>query len=304
MGTFRVVQGLAVLAFAGIVAIILRDADDAGFGRLAQRPLDLLDDEVAQLGVPKAELGVVVSAAAFDQAEPFRVRREVFLRRHQLVEGVDKVFINDIAALLAGQMRGLAIAKVAPGPIGVKGALPVRSAVFEGRLGADIQIGDAQGGLARNAAGPGRPPANAAIVLQKAADGVKSPARTPARQEDTVALGADDQPLVPQLSQGHLRERRRCRAAAADQNRISWRFGIGPYVENSAGDLLKTRSQLPRGERLRGRGFGVHNDHSSRQAVLGDNRRRRQPNRCRQQSERAKFSRRFHLGLICQEGRR
>ena len=69
------------------------NADDAGARRFAEPRLHPPDHEVAQLRVREAEFRAVGRALALEEAEPFRVPGEMFLRWHQRVESVDEALV-------------------------------------------------------------------------------------------------------------------------------------------------------------------------------------------------------------------
>ena len=98
MRSLGVVERLAVRALARTLPVVLGEGDDASLGRFPQPLLHTLGGEVAQLRVGQAKLRVVRRALAFDEAEPFRVFREMLVREDERVECVDETFVADAAA--------------------------------------------------------------------------------------------------------------------------------------------------------------------------------------------------------------
>src|SRR5205807_4189072 len=102
VAAFGVVDRFAVRTFAPAGVIVLRDRNDFCAGRFAQPFFDLLDHVFAQFWIGEAKLGGVVSALAFDEAEPFGMRRKMFLRRDERVKGVTETFVINATAEVFG----------------------------------------------------------------------------------------------------------------------------------------------------------------------------------------------------------
>ena len=87
--TFAVNDGLAVVAFTGIVPVVLGHVIDEILGQFAHLLPETLGDDVQHVGVREAELGVVSSTLACEQAVIFRVVPEKFPGLDERVKGVD-----------------------------------------------------------------------------------------------------------------------------------------------------------------------------------------------------------------------
>jgi hypothetical protein len=202
VAAFGVVDGFAIRALTKTEAIVLRHGNDFRAGRFAQPLLHLLGHVFAQLRIRQAKLGVVVRALAFDQAEPFRMRREIFLGRDQRVKGVAKAFVINAAAEVLGDDPAFVIGAIVRAPMRFETGIPIRPAIFEGGLFADVEIGELERRALGQVRGPGRPPTHAALFLEETVDGIHGAARPAAGEEQFVAAGFDDELFLDRISRG------------------------------------------------------------------------------------------------------
>ena len=121
-------------------------------------------------------------AFAMDEAVPFRVFTKILLRRHQRIKRVAEAFVFHAAPELLWDFPGLVIGAITRLPVRFETREPIGSAIFKRRLLANIQIGDFQSGLVWQVAGPGRPPADAALFLQEPVYRINSSSRPAAGQ--------------------------------------------------------------------------------------------------------------------------
>ena len=196
VAAFGIVERLAIGTFAGSGPIILRDRDDLAVGTFAQPFFGPLHDEVAELGIGEAKLGVIVGPFAFDHAVPTRMVGEIFLGWNQRIERMTKTFVTDAAAELGWNLMVFVVDAVADFPNWIEASEPVGGAVFERGLGTKVQIGNSQVGAMGNIRGPGCPPADAALILQKAIYRVDRPA---------WAAASEKEPSFPNLHHKFLR---------------------------------------------------------------------------------------------------
>ncbi len=206
VAAFGIVNGLTALALAGAVPVVLRHGNDRCLRRFAQPLLHTLNDEVSQVGIGQAQLRLVRGAFALDQAVPFGMLLEIFLRRHERIECVDESLVTDLAAHRRRQARSVAVVVIAGRPFAVEGRKPERLAIFKRRFLALVQIANAQIRLLGNFGGPRCPPAHAALLVQKPVHRVNRSARAATGQQQALALCADDDFFAPQFLKCNVRK--------------------------------------------------------------------------------------------------
>ena len=166
-----IVERFAIRTLAMAVPIVLRDRDDLAIRALAEPFLDLLNHKVPQLRIREAKLSPLGRAFSLDQAVPFRVFGEVFVRQHQRIKRVAKSFVLDATSKRSRNDIGFIIPAIARFPQRVQAAKPIRSAIFETWPAPNVQVRNFQRRLMRDIRGPWRPPSNAALILRCAAGG-------------------------------------------------------------------------------------------------------------------------------------
>ncbi|OQA64494.1 MAG: hypothetical protein BWY37_02054 [Firmicutes bacterium ADurb.Bin262] len=200
VGTFIVVDRLAVVADAVVAVVVLGQGHNLRVGVRAQNLAHLLDDDAQRVGVGQAKLVRRADARFGAQGVILGVVGEVFVRRHdERRQGVgEPVGVAHVAALLFGQDAvDVPVLLVGDGIGDIPGAHPVGFAVFEIGFLHDVQVDrnlDILDGGYHNQVG-GVPMA-AEHFLQEGVDPVERAAFFSAGNDDFLPDGAYHQAFV------------------------------------------------------------------------------------------------------------
>ncbi len=257
---FLGVDGPALRAGAGIEAIVLGDRGDRGGGVGPQLVSQFADELPAHLFVREAELGVFRRSLAVDLAEPIRMRGEISGRGDKAVERVDEALV-DLAAAAEGVAAGPRPVRLVPGrPHLVESDVPVRLAVFERRLEADVEVAHLEGRTPGHAAGRRCPPAAADDVLEERVDGVEGAPRAAPGQDEVLTGGPDDDRFGREVGEVDA-GRTGCRGP--DQEPPAGIARLFSDGEGPTRDDVQEERQLAGGEALRRRSARGH-DHADK----------------------------------------
>ena len=236
---FGIVNRFAIRTLARAKPVVLRNGNDRRIRRFAQPFLDSVNHEIAKLRIGQTQLGLVRGSLAIDQAVPFGMIFEIFLRRDEWIKGVDEPFVNDFAAHSRREARAVAVVIIAHRPFAVEGRKPERLTIFKRRFLPLVQIRDPQSWLLRNLGSPGRPPTDATLFVQQPGHRVGRPARTATGQQQSLAFRANNQLFATQLFKYDIGKIFFGDRALTDNDGVIRHFSVGiSHYKLCTGDLL------------------------------------------------------------------